>query len=66
MRRRKGSSRLVKFEQQVEVMNAASWLQAKGLVTVKESARKCYSLKSKDINHGRTSGAPGAQLSWPR
>ncbi len=38
------------FEQLVEVMNAASWLQAKGLVTVKESARKCYSLKTKDIN----------------
>ena len=38
------------FEQLVEVMNASSWLQAKGLVMVKESARKCYSLKMKDIN----------------
>jgi len=33
-----------KFEAQVEVMNAASWLRAKGLVTMKERVRRHYSL----------------------
>lgn len=35
------------FTQTVEVMNAASWLQSKGLVDVQETAKKVYSLKSK-------------------
>jgi phenylalanyl-tRNA synthetase alpha chain len=34
--------------QLVEVMNAASWLQSKGLVTISESIAKSYSLKKKD------------------
>ena len=33
------------FEQLVEVMNAASWLNAKGLVILSETSFKCYSLK---------------------
>ncbi len=37
------------FEQQVEVMNAGSWLQAKGAVQVSEVARKVYSLKGKAV-----------------
>jgi len=37
------------FQQLVEVMNASSWLQSKGLVEIKESAKKFYSLKAKDI-----------------
>jgi len=37
------------FQQQVEVMNASSWLQSKGLIEVKESAKKWYSLKSKAV-----------------
>ncbi len=37
------------FEQKVEVMNAASWLASKGLVTIDETARKVYSLKDKSI-----------------
>ncbi|MFA5312512.1 MAG: phenylalanine--tRNA ligase subunit alpha [Methanomassiliicoccales archaeon] len=35
------------FQQQVEVMNASSWLQSKELIEVKESAKKWYSLRSK-------------------
>ncbi|OPY31282.1 MAG: Phenylalanine--tRNA ligase alpha subunit [Methanomassiliicoccales archaeon PtaU1.Bin124] len=34
------------FQQQVEVMNAASWLQSKGLIEIQESAKKWYSLRS--------------------
>lgn len=36
------------FEKLVEVMNAASWLQAKGLVTIRESITKAYTLRRKD------------------
>ncbi len=35
--------------QTVEVMNASSWLQAKGLVSIDEIIRKKYSLRNKDI-----------------
>jgi phenylalanyl-tRNA synthetase alpha chain len=35
------------FEQMVEIMNAASWLQSKGLVAVDEKATKFYGLKNK-------------------
>jgi phenylalanyl-tRNA synthetase alpha chain len=37
------------FQQQVEVMNAASWLQSKGLIEINESAKKWYSLRSRSI-----------------
>jgi phenylalanyl-tRNA synthetase alpha chain len=37
------------FEQLVEVMNAGSWLQSKGLVRISEVARKVYSLKGTAI-----------------
>ncbi|WP_019177750.1 phenylalanine--tRNA ligase subunit alpha [Methanomassiliicoccus luminyensis] len=37
------------FEQPVEVMNAASWLQSKGLVQISEMARKVYSLKDRSV-----------------
>jgi len=47
---RKGSpediQRLGSFSQLVEVMNASSWLQAKGLVTIEEAISKSYVLKS--------------------
>lgn len=33
------------FDQLVEVMNAASWLNAKGLITLSETSYKCYALK---------------------
>jgi len=36
------------FAQMVEVMNAGSWLQSKGAVTVTEVARKVYSLKGRE------------------
>lgn len=36
------------FEKLVEVMNAASWLQAKGLVTIHEDITKTYSLKRRE------------------
>ncbi len=36
------------FDKLVEVMNAASWLQAKGLVAVHESITKAYTLKRKE------------------
>lgn len=36
------------FDKLVEVMNAASWLQAKGLVTIRESITKAYALKRKE------------------
>ncbi len=36
------------FDKLVEVMNSASWLQAKGLVTINESITKAYTLKRKD------------------
>lgn len=36
------------LEQQVEVMNAASWLQAKGLVRIDESITKVYTLRRPD------------------
>lgn len=35
------------FNAQVEVMNAASWLQSKGLVRIEETARMLYSLAKK-------------------
>jgi len=37
------------FGQMVEVMNAASWLQSKGLITMEERGQKVYGLKAKDI-----------------
>lgn len=37
-----------RFDRLVEVMNAASWLQAKGLVEIRENITKTYSLKRKD------------------
>jgi phenylalanyl-tRNA synthetase alpha chain len=37
-----------RFDKLVEVMNAASWLQAKGLVEIQETITKTYSLKRKD------------------
>jgi len=37
------------FQQLVEVMNAASWLQSKGAVEIEESARKAYSLKDRSL-----------------
>jgi phenylalanyl-tRNA synthetase alpha chain len=38
-----------KFKELVEVMNAASWLQAKGLVTLKERIARSYRLHEKTI-----------------
>ena len=38
-----------KFKELVEVMNAASWLQAKGLVTMKERVVRSYRLKEKGL-----------------
>jgi phenylalanyl-tRNA synthetase alpha chain len=38
-----------KFKELVEVMNAASWLQAKGLVTMKERVVRSYRLKEKSL-----------------
>ncbi len=37
------------LEQLVEVMNASSWLQAKGLVRMDEAITRRYSLKNKDL-----------------
>ena len=37
------------FDKLVEVMNAASWLQAKGLVTIHEDITKTYSLRRKEV-----------------
>ena len=37
------------FTQLVEVMNGASWLQSKGIISIEESSQKVYSLKSKEI-----------------
>jgi phenylalanyl-tRNA synthetase alpha chain len=37
------------FQQLVEVMNAASWLQSKGALDIEESARKAYSLKDRSL-----------------
>ena len=37
------------FSQQVEVMNASSWLQSKGLVTIKERAKRQYSLRDRAV-----------------
>src|SRR3989475_5761844 len=38
-----------KFRELVEVMNAASWLQAKGLVTMKERILHTYRLARPDV-----------------
>src|SRR5438477_12258934 len=38
-----------KFRELVEVMNAASWLQAKGLVTMKERVVHTYRLARPDV-----------------
>ncbi len=38
-----------KFKELVEVMNAASWLQAKGLVTMKERVVRTYRLARSDL-----------------
>src|SRR2546428_12322367 len=45
-----------KFRELVEVMNAASWLQAKGLVTMKERVLHSYRLARP---HGATGPPPG-------
>ena len=37
------------FTQLVEVMNAANWLQSKGLIAIEESSQKVYSLKAKEV-----------------
>ena len=37
------------FGQLVEVMNAASWLQSKGLIKIEEKASKLYSLRERSI-----------------
>ncbi|QLH75203.1 MAG: phenylalanine--tRNA ligase subunit alpha [Methanomassiliicoccales archaeon] len=37
------------FQHTAEVMNASSWLQSKGLIEVMESAKKWYSLRSKEV-----------------
>ncbi len=37
------------FQQLVEVMNAASWLQSKGAVEIEESARKAYALRDRSL-----------------
>lgn len=37
------------LSQQVEVMNASSWLQAKGLVKIEESITRYYSLKRPEV-----------------
>ncbi|NLX46953.1 MAG: phenylalanine--tRNA ligase subunit alpha [Euryarchaeota archaeon] len=37
------------FQQLVEVMNAASWLQSKGVVDIEESARKAYGLRDRSL-----------------
>lgn len=37
------------FQQLVEVMNAASWLQSKGALDIEESARKAYCLKDRSL-----------------
>lgn len=37
------------FQQLVEVMNAASWLQSKGALDIEESARKAYALKDRSL-----------------
>jgi len=37
------------FQQLVEVMNAASWLQSKGAVDIDESAHKTYCLKDRSL-----------------
>jgi len=37
------------FQQLVEVMNAASWLQSKGAVDIEESARKAYALRDRSL-----------------
>jgi phenylalanyl-tRNA synthetase alpha chain len=38
-----------KFEQLVEVMNASSWLQSKGLVRIEEQALKQYAINDRDV-----------------
>ncbi|HYM39369.1 MAG TPA: phenylalanine--tRNA ligase subunit alpha [Thermoplasmata archaeon] len=38
-----------KFKELVEVMNAASWLQAKGLVTMKERVVRSYGLRDRSV-----------------
>ena len=38
-----------RFKELVEVMNAASWLQAKGLVTMKERVVRTYRLARSDL-----------------
>ncbi|MHC1681184.1 MAG: phenylalanine--tRNA ligase subunit alpha [Methanomassiliicoccales archaeon] len=37
------------FQQLVEVMNASSWLQSKGVVDIEESARKAYALRDRSL-----------------
>ncbi|HUL39880.1 MAG TPA: phenylalanine--tRNA ligase subunit alpha [Methanomassiliicoccales archaeon] len=37
------------FAQLVEVMNAANWLQSKGLVAIEERSQRIYSLRARDI-----------------
>src|SRR2546427_11780879 len=42
-----------KFRDLVEVMNAASWLQAKGLVTMKERVLHSYRLVAPEVARGQ-------------
>jgi phenylalanyl-tRNA synthetase alpha chain len=37
------------FGQLVEIMNAANWLQSKGLVVIEESSQRIYCLKATDV-----------------
>lgn len=37
------------FEQPVEVMNASSWLQTKGLIRIEEQATKQYAINNRDV-----------------
>ena len=50
------------FDKLVEVMNAASWLQAKGLVTIHESITKAYTLKRKEVASRQLAERAAAQV----
>src|SRR3989339_870554 len=50
------------FDKLVEVMNAASWLQAKGLVTIHESITKAYTLKHKEVASRQLAERAAAQV----
>src|SRR2546426_1357485 len=50
-----------KFRELVEVMNAASWLQAKGLVTMKERVLHSYRLPPPEVPRGPRAGPQGPE-----